>query len=167
MSCISGKSVYFKQLKKTSINPVTKKVVWIPPKSPFGLVQETLFHDPWKLLIATIFLNKTSGNCALPLLWKFFDCWPTAEHICQADEAVIAQVLQPLGLHHVRAYTIKQFSYEFLTKDWKYPDELYGIGKYGRDSYRIFCINEWRHVKPDDCKLNLYHEWLKTAYEDY
>lgn len=34
---------------------------WIPPKSPFNLVQETLFHDPWKLLVATIFLNRTAG----------------------------------------------------------------------------------------------------------
>ncbi|KAM4768520.1 methyl-CpG-binding domain protein 4 isoform 2-T2 [Cyanocitta cristata] len=40
---------------------------WTPPRSPFNLIQETLFHDPWKLLIATIFLNKTSaGN----LPWK-------------------------------------------------------------------------------------------------
>jgi len=35
---------------------------------------------------------------------------------------------------------------EYLTKSWTYPDELYGIGKYGNDSYRIFCVNEWRHV---------------------
>ena len=34
---------------------------WIPPKSPFNLIQETLFHDPWKLLVATIFLNRTAG----------------------------------------------------------------------------------------------------------
>jgi len=34
---------------------------WIPPRSPFNLVQEDLFHDPWKLLVATIFLNRTTG----------------------------------------------------------------------------------------------------------
>lgn len=33
---------------------------------------------------------------------------------------------------------------EFLIKDWKYLIELYGIGKYGNDFYRIFCVNEWR-----------------------
>lgn len=36
---------------------------WIPPRSPFNLVQENLFHDPWKLLVATIFLNRTTGTC--------------------------------------------------------------------------------------------------------
>ncbi|KAG7155269.1 methyl-CpG-binding domain protein 4-like 2 [Homarus americanus] len=36
-----------------------------------------------------------------------------------------------------------RFSEEYLTKDWIYPKELHGIGKYGNDSYRIFCVNEW------------------------
>ena len=35
-----------------------------------------------------------------------------------------------------RARVIKRFSEDFLTKDWIYPKELYGIGKYGNDSYR-------------------------------
>lgn len=34
---------------------------WHPPRSPFNLVQEQLYQDPWKVLVATIFLNKTSG----------------------------------------------------------------------------------------------------------
>lgn len=38
---------------------------WTPPKSPYGLIQESLFHDPWKLLIATIFLNRTTGELLL------------------------------------------------------------------------------------------------------
>ena len=38
------------------------KTTWIPPKSPYKLVQESLFHNPWKLLIATMFLNRTTGN---------------------------------------------------------------------------------------------------------
>ena len=69
-------------------------------------------------------------------------------------------ILQPLGLHQKRAQIIIRFSEDFLTKDWKYPEELYGIGKYGSDSYRIFCLGEWKDVKPNDHKLNLYYDWL-------
>jgi len=36
---------------------------------------------------------------------------------------------------------------EYLTKSWTYPDELHGIGKYGNDSYRIFCVSEWKEVR--------------------
>lgn len=49
---------------------------------------------------------------------------------------------------------------EYLSKAWRYPIELHGIGKYGNDSYRIFCVNEWKEVQPQDHKLNVYHTWL-------
>lgn len=35
---------------------------WDPPRSPYRLVQEYLYKDPWKLLIATVFLNRTTGT---------------------------------------------------------------------------------------------------------
>lgn len=41
--------------------PTVKGDPWIPPKSPYNLVQESLYEDPWKLLVATIFLNRTQG----------------------------------------------------------------------------------------------------------
>jgi len=33
---------------------------WDPPASPFGLIEEELYADPWRLLTACILLNKTS-----------------------------------------------------------------------------------------------------------
>ncbi|XP_013386004.1 serine/arginine repetitive matrix protein 1 [Lingula anatina] len=154
------KSKYF-QAKGTLPAPKRKKFEkWTPPRSPYNLVQESLFHDPWKLLVATIFLNKTTGKAAIPVLWQFLDKWPSAEAVQHADWEPIAQLLQPLGLHEKRAKTIVKFSEEYLSKDWKYPIELYGIGKYGNDSYRIFCVKEWKQVHPEDHKLNAYHKWL-------
>ncbi len=34
--------------------------VYEAPASPFGLIEEQLYNDPWKLLVACILLNKTS-----------------------------------------------------------------------------------------------------------
>ena len=155
-----------------SHNPVKRivlqsKPVWIPPKSPFDLVQEKLYTQPWKLLVATIFLNKTNNKVSLPILWQFFKLWPTPEAASTADPVQVAQLLQPMGLHNLRAKLIVRFSWEFLNKDWRYPVELYGIGKYGNDSYRIFCVEEWKEVKPSDKKLNLYHDWIKEKFRDY
>ncbi|XP_074909650.1 methyl-CpG-binding domain protein 4 [Buteo buteo] len=133
---------------------------WTPPRSPFNLVQETLFHDPWKLLIGTIFLNKTSGKMAIPVLWEFLKKYPSPEITRTADWKEMSELLKPLGLYELRAKTIIKFSDEYLSKRWKYPIELHGIGKYGNDSYRIFCVNEWKEVQPQDHKLNVYHAWL-------
>jgi len=33
--------------------------------------------DPWKLLIAVMLLNKTSGKVALPVFWYIVTRWPT------------------------------------------------------------------------------------------
>lgn len=44
--------------------------LWVPPASPYCLVEEVLYRDPWKLLLACMLLNKTSAkqvgsNCML------------------------------------------------------------------------------------------------------
>ncbi|CAL1526542.1 unnamed protein product [Lymnaea stagnalis] len=156
----NAKSKYFKKYGNLTRPKLRRDEKWIPPRSPFCLVQESLFHDPWKLLVATIFLNKTSGRQAIPTLWKFLNRWPTPELARCADEEEVADLLFPIGLNYTRAKTIIRFSNEFLTKKWTYPIELHGIGKYGNDSYRIFCINEWKQVEPTDHKLNDYHQWL-------
>ncbi|MCJ8735211.1 hypothetical protein PDJAM_G00244220 [Pangasius djambal] len=154
-------SPYFKR-RNDGLSPPKRKAFrkWTPPRSPFKLVQETLFHDPWKLLVATIFLNRTSGKLAIPMLWQFFERYPSAEVTRASDWKPLADLMQPLGLNALRAKTIIRFSDEYLTKSWRYPNELYGIGKYGNDSYRIFCVGEWREVTPKDHKLNNYHAWL-------
>ncbi|XP_071780709.2 methyl-CpG-binding domain protein 4 [Centroberyx gerrardi] len=157
----SGKS------QRDGLSPPRRKAFkkWTPPRSPFNLVQETLFHDPWKLLVATIFLNKTSGKMAIPVLWQFFERYPSAELTRQADWKPMSELMKPLGLYELRAKIIIRFSDEYLTKQWRYPIELHGIGKYGNDSYRIFCVGEWRQVTPQDHKLNKYHAWLWENHE--
>lgn len=161
-------SLYFSsKYNKEALSPPRRKAFkkWTPPRSPFNLVQETLFHDPWKLLIATIFLNRTSGKMAIPVLWEFLEKYPSAEVARTADWRDVSELLKPLGLYELRAKTIIKFSDEYLTKQWRYPIELHGIGKYGNDSYRIFCINEWKQVHPEDHKLNKYHDWLWENHE--
>ncbi|XP_064579793.1 methyl-CpG-binding domain protein 4 [Zonotrichia leucophrys gambelii] len=156
-------SPYFSsKYSKEALSPPRRKALrkWTPPRSPFNLIQETLFHDPWKLLIATIFLNKTSGKMAIPVLWEFLRKYPSPEVARAADWKEMSELLKPLGLYELRAKTIIRFSGEYLSKAWRYPIELHGIGKYGNDSYRIFCVNEWKEVQPQDHKLNVYHTWL-------
>ncbi|XP_012719404.2 methyl-CpG-binding domain protein 4 [Fundulus heteroclitus] len=152
---------------KDGLSPPRRKALrkWTPPRSPFNLIQETLFHDPWKLLVATIFLNKTSGKMAIPVLWQFFERYPSAEVTREADWKPMSELMKPLGLYELRAKSIIRFSDEYLNKPWRYPIELHGIGKYGNDSYRIFCVEEWRQVTPEDHKLNKYHAWLWENHE--
>ncbi|KFM64166.1 Methyl-CpG-binding domain protein 4, partial [Stegodyphus mimosarum] len=138
---------------------------WIPPRSPFNLIQEDLYHDPWKMLIATICLQKTTGGSVKKVLSDFFKKFPTPNILLQAQPSEISQCLQTLGLQDKKAKIIFRFSDDYINKNWKYPIELHGIGKYGNDSYRIFCVNEWKQVQPKDHMLEKYHEWLKEKFK--
>ena len=39
---------------------------WEPPASPYGLIEEQLFGDPWRLLVACILLNQTAAKGVRP-----------------------------------------------------------------------------------------------------
>lgn len=165
------RSPYFSSSSNTVEQPVSsagrrreKNTDSAPPRSPFNLIQEDLFHDPWQMLIATIFLNSTSGRIAIPLALEFLKRWPTPQEACQAKLYDILDVIEPLGFGRTRAAIIIRFSHEFLTKDWKLPNDLYGIGKYGTDSYKIFCMkNAWKKVESDDPMLMMYLNWRRAT----
>ncbi|KAL3463102.1 hypothetical protein BJX64DRAFT_287593 [Aspergillus heterothallicus] len=69
----------------------------------FGLVQEQLAHDPFRLLLATIFLNRTRGGVALPVLFRVFDQYPTIEAMAAADPAHLTSMINCLGFQNQRA----------------------------------------------------------------
>ena len=137
---------------------------WKPPKSPYNLVQRQFHDDPWRLLVACVFCNLTKRVQAEPIMWEFFDRWPTPEAAAHADEEEISELLKTLGLYRRRAKTLKKMSAGFLEGNWKEPKDLYGIGKYANDAYRIFCVGDWKDVEPKDHALTWYHDWLKENH---
>ena len=139
---------------------------WHPPKSPFNLIQEQLYEDPWRVLVACIFCNLTRRDTAEPLIWKFFKKYPTAEVAAKASTKDLEFFLQPLGLSKRRAKSLKKMSQEYISKQWKEPIELYGIGKYANDAWKIFCTPDWKNVSPKDHALSWYHNWLINNFEN-
>ncbi|EEH43173.2 uncharacterized protein PADG_07993 [Paracoccidioides brasiliensis Pb18] len=76
-----------------------------PPISAtsFGLIQEKLAHDPFRLLIATIFLNRTRGEVAIPVLYNVFERYPTVSALAEAREEDVVTMIRCLGLQNARA----------------------------------------------------------------
>ena len=139
--------------------------MWIPPKSPYNLIQEHLWHDPWKIFVACIFCNLTKRVDAEPYMWNFFDSYPDAESAAAANQLDIKNMIQPLGLSERRSKALIRMSDDYIRLQWRdTPDILYGIGKYASDAYSIFCLGKWRNVTPKDHALNDYHNFLKKIY---
>jgi len=138
---------------------------WTPPRSPYNLIQEQLWHDPWKIFVACIFCNLTKRVDAEPYMWKFFKLFPTPDAASTADPDKIAEMIQPLGLSQRRSKALVKMSNDYLWKEWRdRPEILYGIGKYASDAYRIFCLGEWKDVSPKDGALVNYHNFLLSIY---
>lgn len=134
-----------------------------PPPSPYSLIEEVLYSDPWKLLVATILLNKTSATMVRSILGRLFHQWPTPQAMRMANEDTLSSLLWPLGLYRKRAMAIKRMSGEYLDLDWRNPQELYMCGRYASDAYFIFCRGQWRDMEEDpprDKDLKRYWDFL-------
>jgi methyl-CpG-binding domain protein 4 len=69
----------------------------------FGLIQEKLWDQPFWLIIAVTFLNKTTGRAAAPIFWSLKELYPTPEALSQAQEADLVDMIGTLGLQNQRA----------------------------------------------------------------
>ena len=96
----------------------------------------------WQHMVGVICLNQTGRKKVKKVLPKFFEEFPTAIDLLQSDKDTIADMLEELGMKHVRANRIWRMSEEYLGWDGKDATELFGIGKYGSDSYEIFYKNK-------------------------
>ena len=105
----ASKSPYFPKPKpapkpkQIKIKPASA-LPFPPVTAPsFGLIQESLRHDPFRLLIATIFLNKTRAVVALPVLKRVFEQYATIEELAGADVLELTGIIRCLGFQNQRA----------------------------------------------------------------
>ena len=136
---------------------------WIPPKSPYDLLQERFWPNDWKILVVCLMLNQTSRKQVEPMIHDFFEKFPDAKSIISAEEDDLKILLKPLGLVNRRINTLKKFSLGYLENDWKTAKDLYGCGKYADDTYKIFIKGLWQEVEPNDHALVFYHDFLQSS----
>lgn len=134
---------------------------WIPPKSPIGMLQEDLWPNEWKILVACLLHNQTSRKQVDKVYKQLFSKYPDAKSMMYSDVHELQDLIKPLGMWKRRTQTLQRFSREYLTKKWTTPKELYGCGKYADDVWRVFIRGDWQSVEPNDHALNKYHDFLK------
>jgi len=137
---------------------------WVLPKSPVGMLQEDLWPNEWKILIACLLHNLTTRKQVDKVYHKLFNEYPTPECMQSAHEEDLHNIIKPLGMWRRRAKTLIRFSKEYLEKDWKNASDLYGCGKYANDCHRIFCRGEWKEATPSDHALSRYSAWCREVY---
>ncbi|TGJ84131.1 hypothetical protein E0Z10_g4637 [Xylaria hypoxylon] len=145
----------------------------------FGLIQEELAHDPFRLLIAVTFLVRTTGKAAIPVFRALMEKYPTPSALAAADAADLVARIKHLGLGSVRAAAIQRYARAWLenpprngvrhaVKNYepRRTDDEGGLvragsgdsaweighmtqGAYALDSWRIFCRDVLRSEAAD------------------
>jgi methyl-CpG-binding domain protein 4 len=109
----------------------------------------------WQHMVAVIMLNQTGRKPVKTVFPIFVDRWPTLGAFCRATEQEVRDVIWPLGMVNVRYKRLQRMTEDFLLWDGQDATMLYGIGKYGSDSYEIFFKQNYT-VEPTDKELKRY-----------
>jgi endonuclease III len=120
------------------------------------MVQQQI-NNAWEHMVGVIMLNQTGRKPVKMALPEFLYWFPTPHALINADEDFVKSILSPLGMVNVRYKRILQMSHDYLTWDGVDATILYGIGKYGSDSYEIFFKKNY-NVEPTDKELVRYLE---------
>jgi len=120
-----------------------------PDRLPANLI------GAWQHMVAVIMLNQTGRKPVKTVFPIFMQNWPTPLRFLLATEQEVRDVIWPLGMVNVRYKRLAGMTRDFLTWDGNDATMLYGIGKYGSDSYEIFFKQNYT-VEPIDKELKRY-----------
>ena len=118
------------------------------------MVQQQI-SNAWEHMIGVIMLNQTGRKPVKTVLPMFLNLWPTPQSFIKAHHMTVKKVIKPLGMANIRYKRLRQMSIDYLTWDGVDATMLYGIGKYGSDSYEIFFKQNYT-VQPTDKELKRY-----------
>ena len=107
-----------------------------------SLMVQQQVKSVWQHMVGVMCLNMTHRKQVKKVLPILFKKYPNAKAFLEGKSEDQEKLLQPLGMVHVRTQRLRRMSEDFLKWDRKDATDLYGIGKYGSDSYRIFYKNE-------------------------
>ena len=109
----------------------------------------------WQHMTAVIMLNQTGRKPVKTVAPIFWHRWRTPFAFLEATPDEVRDVIWSLGMVNRRYDRLTQMTLDFVSWDGNEADKLYGIGKYGSDSYEIFFKKNYS-VNPTDKELIRY-----------
>ena len=149
--------------------PEPVRLWWAPPLSPFGLLEEILWQDEWKLLVSCMMLNCTTRLQVDRVLWRLFLLAPTAADAIALGSTpegleALERVIAPLGLHRKRTDAFVRLSKDVEKQRAAHGGRVknvsacHGVGVYAADAHALF-VDGVLAGPPRDHALRWYHAW--------
>ncbi|KAI1087451.1 DNA glycosylase [Rostrohypoxylon terebratum] len=119
----------------------------------FGLIQEDLASDPFRLLVAVTFLIRVKGKLALPAFHQLMSRYPTPKSLAEANTEDIISMIKHLGLVTVRAAAIQKYARTWIDNPPK-ADVRYEVKNYPGPTDRTDSrLDEYEPLISDSSRL--------------
>ena len=125
------------------------------------MVQQQLGADDvpyiqkWRHMVAVIMLNQTGRKPVKTVYPLFVHHWPTPFDLLFSTPQEVKNIIWSLGMSTVKENRIRRMTADYANWNGEDATMLYGIGKYGSDSYEIFFKHNYT-VEPTDKELKRY-----------
>ena len=106
-------------------------------------------------MVAVIMLNQTGRKPVKTVYPLFMHYWPTPYTLLNSTPKQVKDIIWGLGMSTVKENRIRRMTSDYINWDGEDATKLYGIGKYGSDSYEIFFKHNYT-VDPTDKELRRY-----------
>jgi A/G-specific adenine glycosylase len=106
--------------------------------------------SPFEVLVAEVLLSRTPAPRVAPVFEELVGRYPSVEAFAEASQEDVAEVLEPLGLHNVRAEAIVRNANDVLDEgvpsDADSLADLHYVGQYAVDATLCFAFGEARPI---------------------
>jgi methyl-CpG-binding domain protein 4 len=113
------------------------------------------YVEKWRHMVAVIMLNQTGRKPVKTVYPLFMHHWPTPGSLLLSTPEEVKNIIWSLGMSTVKENRIRRMTADYVNWDGNDATKLYGIGKYGSDSYEIFFKHNYT-VDPTDKELRRY-----------
>ena len=113
------------------------------------------YVEKWRHMVAVIMLNQTGRKPVKTVYPLFMHHWPTPGSLLISTPEEVKNIIWSLGMSTVKENRIRRMTANYVNWDGNDATKLYGIGKYGSDSYEIFFKHNYT-VEPTDKELRRY-----------
>ena len=113
------------------------------------------YVEKWRHMVAVIMLNQTGRKPVKTVYPLFMHHWPTPSWLLRSTPKEVKNIIWSLGMSTVKENRIRRMTSDYVNWDGNDATKLYGIGKYGSDSYEIFFKHNYT-VEPTDKELRRY-----------
>jgi len=117
--------------------------------------EDVPYIEKWRHMVAVIMLNQTGRRPVKTVYPLFMHHWPTPGSLLFSTPEQVKNVIWSLGMSTVKENRIRRMTDDYVNWDGEDATKLYGIGKYGSDSYEIFFKRNYQ-VQPMDKELIRY-----------